>query len=180
VPPPRAGFPHFPPALRLRLYFSICQRSTGRSSRAWGLPHPSTPRAGVPGTPAKGLRPLMRPTVCFGVGRFTLTRSSWPAPPRCSRKWMSGYAGQALTENEDRRQFGKTTQIILALGESSFPSEGKSPFFLDFYLSWMSPFVLPARASVYASPAASRPAVQDSRSRWSRCSFPVGLFHPLP
>ena len=38
---------------------------------------------------------------------------------------------------------------------------------------------LPARASVYASPAASRPAVQDSRSRWSRCSFPVGLFHPL-
>jgi hypothetical protein len=139
VPPPRAGFPHFPPALRLRLYFSICQRSTGRSSRAWGLPHPSTPRAGVPGTPAKGLRPLMRPTVCFGVGRFTLTRSSWPAPPRCSRKWMSGYAGQALTENEDRRQFGKTTQIILALGESSFPSEGKSPFPLDFYLSWMSP-----------------------------------------
>ena len=34
-------------------------------------------------------------------------------------------------------------------------------------------------ASVYASPAASRRPAQDSRSGWSRFSFPVGLFHPL-
>jgi hypothetical protein len=31
----------------------------------------------------------------------------------------------------------------------------------------------------YASPAASQRPVQDSRSGWSRLSFPVGLFHPL-
>jgi hypothetical protein len=37
----------------------------------------------------------------------------------------------------------------------------------------------PADASVYASPAASRRPVQDSRSGWSRFSFPVGLSHPL-
>ena len=37
----------------------------------------------------------------------------------------------------------------------------------------------PADASVYASPTASRRPVQDSRSGWSRFSFPVGLFHPL-
>src|ERR1017187_4669755 len=37
----------------------------------------------------------------------------------------------------------------------------------------------PINASVYASPAASRQPTQDSRSGWSRCSFPVGLLHPL-
>ena len=37
----------------------------------------------------------------------------------------------------------------------------------------------PIDASVYASPAASRRPTQDSRSGWSRFSFPVGLFHPL-
>src|SRR5208283_4062442 len=46
-----------------------------------------------------------------------------------------------------------------------------------------SPFsqlhTLPTGASVYASPAASRRPVQDSRSGWNRFSFPVGLFHPL-
>ena len=38
---------------------------------------------------------------------------------------------------------------------------------------------LPTGASVYASPAASRRPAQDSRPGWSRCSLPVGLFHPL-
>src|SRR5271157_4841822 len=38
---------------------------------------------------------------------------------------------------------------------------------------------LPTGTSVYASPAASRRPTQDSRPGWSRCSFPVGLFHPL-
>src|SRR5271157_2026992 len=38
---------------------------------------------------------------------------------------------------------------------------------------------LPTGTSVYASPAASRRPAQDSRPGWSRCSFPVGLFHPL-
>jgi hypothetical protein len=38
---------------------------------------------------------------------------------------------------------------------------------------------LPADASVYASLAASQRPAQDSRSGRSRCSFPVGLSHPL-
>src|ERR1035437_9061932 len=46
-------------------------------------------------------------------------------------------------------------------------------------LSFRSSIAQPTDASVYASPAASRRPVQDSRSGWSRFSFPVGLFHPL-
>src|SRR5208282_1927236 len=38
----------------------------------------------------------------------------------------------------------------------------------------------PTDTSVYASPAASRRPAQDSRPRWSRSSFLVGLLHPLP
>jgi hypothetical protein len=38
---------------------------------------------------------------------------------------------------------------------------------------------LPTDASVYASPAASRLPPQDSRPGRIRCSFPVGLLHPL-
>src|ERR1017187_2074369 len=45
--------------------------------------------------------------------------------------------------------------------------------------SFRSSIAQPTDASVYASPAASRRPVQDSRSGWSRFSFPVGLFHPL-
>jgi hypothetical protein len=122
---PKAGFPHF-----------HCLYGYGFSFRC-ASDLPAGPR--VFGDCARGLRPLMRPTVCFGVGRLTLTQTSWPAPPRRSRKWMSRYAALALTENKDRRQFGKTAQAMFALGESSSPSGGKSPFSLDFYLSWMSP-----------------------------------------
>src|ERR1022692_4791600 len=46
-------------------------------------------------------------------------------------------------------------------------------------LSFRSSIAQPTDASVYASPAASRRPAQDSRSGWSRFSFPVGLFHPL-
>ena len=45
-------------------------------------------------------------------------------------------------------------------------------------LSFRSSIAQPTGASVYASPAASRRHAQDSRSGWSRFSFPVGLFHP--
>jgi len=46
-------------------------------------------------------------------------------------------------------------------------------------LRFRSSIAQPADASVYASPATSRQPMQDSRSRWSRFSLPVGLFHPL-
>ncbi len=46
-------------------------------------------------------------------------------------------------------------------------------------LGFRSSIAQPINASVYASPTASRRPTQDSRSGWSRCSFPVGLLHPL-
>ena len=79
----------------------------------------------------------IHPTVCFKVGRFTLTQSSWTASTRGrSRKWMSGHAAIALVLLRDRGQFATLT--ICPLGEPIPPSQGESPFPVDFYLSWMS------------------------------------------
>ena len=100
----------------------------------------SDPPAGpcVFGDCARKLRLPIHPTVCFKVGRFTLTQSSWTAPARrCSRKWMSGHAAIALVLPSDRGQ--SRTLTIYAPGEPIPPSQGESPFPLDFYLSWMSP-----------------------------------------
>jgi len=47
------------------------------------------------------------PFVCFKVGRFTLTQSSWTVSLRCSRKWMSGRAAIALVLLRDRRTSSK-------------------------------------------------------------------------
>jgi hypothetical protein len=102
---------------------SICQRPTGRSLRFVDC--------------AREFRFPIHPTVCFKVGRFTITQSSWTAPSqRCSRKWMSGHAAIALVLLRDRGQFATLT--IRPLGEPIPPSQGESPFPLDFYLSWMS------------------------------------------
>src|ERR1039458_9432945 len=102
---------------------SICQRPTGRSLRFVDC--------------AREFRFPIHPTVCFKVGRFTITQSSWTAPSqRCSRKWMSGHAAIALVLLRDRGQFATLT--IRPLGEPIPPSQGESPFPLDFYPSWMS------------------------------------------
>ncbi len=98
----------------------------------------SDPPAGphVVGDCARELRLLIHPTVCFEAGRFTLTQSSWTTPVRsCSRKWMSGHAAMALVLLRDRGQFA--TLVHHPLGEPVPPSQGKSPFPVDFYLSWM-------------------------------------------
>ena len=72
----------------------------------------------------------------FKAGRFTLTQSSWTASTRrCSRKWMPGHADVALVSLRGRGQFATLT--ICPLGEPTPPSQGESPFPLDFYLSWM-------------------------------------------
>ena len=99
----------------------------------------SDPPAGpcVVGDCAREFQLPIHPTVCFEVGRFTLTQSSRTASRRCSRKWMSGHAAIALVLLRDRGQFG--TLIICPLGEPIPPSQGESPFPVDFYLSWMSP-----------------------------------------
>jgi hypothetical protein len=78
----------------------------------------------------------MLPSVCFEAGWFTLTQSSWTAPPRCSRKWMSGPAA-ALAEPNDRQHFVTPNFVATTLRE--FPSAWRPPSLLDFYLSWMSP-----------------------------------------
>jgi hypothetical protein len=73
----------------------------------------------------------IHPTVCFEVGRFTITQSSWTTPEqRCSRKWMSGHAAIALVLLRDRGQFATLT--IRPPGEPIPPSQGESPFTLDF------------------------------------------------
>ena len=90
------------------------------------------------GTVIREFRFPIHPTVCFKVGRFTLTQSSWTAPnQRCSRKWMSGHAVIALVLIRDRGQLATLT--ICRLGEPLPPSQRESPFPVDFYLSWMSP-----------------------------------------
>ena len=45
--------------------------------------------------------------------------------------------------------------------------------------SFRSSIARPTDAPVYASTETSRPPSQNSGSGWIRCSFPVGLFHPL-
>jgi hypothetical protein len=100
----------------------------------------SDPPAGpcVFGDCARESRLPIHPSVCFKVGRFTITQSSWTAPnQRCSRKWMSGHAAIALVLLRDRGQLATLT--ICPLGEPILPSQGESPFPVDFYLSWTSP-----------------------------------------
>ena len=75
----------------------------------------------------------MLPSVCFGTGRFPLTQSSWTVLDYRSRKWMSGPAGARASRTDRRLQFTSFRTL------REFLSEGKSPFSLDWYLSWMSP-----------------------------------------
>jgi hypothetical protein len=108
----------------------------------------SDPPAGpcVFGDCAQESRLPIHPTVCFKVGRFTITQSSWTTPEqRCSRKWMSGHAAIALVLLRDRGQFATLT--ICPLGEPIPPSQGESPFPVDFYLSWMLPLFCPSSTS---------------------------------
>ena len=79
----------------------------------------------------------MHPCVCFEASRLTLTQSSWTTLSQGrSRKWMSGYAAVPLAAPSDRGP--RISFTLTALGEPVPPSEGESPFPLDFYLSWMS------------------------------------------
>ena len=78
----------------------------------------------------------IHPTVCFEAGWFTLTPSSWTRLRHRSRKWMSGHAATALAMRtiEDSSE----PHLQNRLGKLIPPSQGKSPFSLDRYLSWMS------------------------------------------
>jgi hypothetical protein len=85
---------------------------------------------------ARELTLPIHPIVCFEAGWFTLTQSSWTSLRHRSRKWMSGHAATALAIRtiEDSSE----PHLQNRLGKLIPPGQGKSPFSLDFYLSWMS------------------------------------------
>ena len=84
---------------------------------------------------ARELTLPIHPIVCFEVGWFTLTQSSWTKLHR-SRKWMSGHAATALVTR--RIEDSSEPYPANRLGKAIPPSQGESPFSLDGYLSWMS------------------------------------------
>ena len=53
--------------------------------------------------------------------------------------YLFGYASRALAAPSDRRPYA--TLIIDTPGDPNPASEGESPFPLDLYLSWMTPFL---------------------------------------
>src|SRR5215471_7951750 len=65
--------------------------------------------------------------------------------------------------------------IVVAVLPSSIPERSRRPVPSAF----RSSIARPTDTSVYASSGSSRRRLQDSRPGWIRCSFPVGLFHPL-
>ena len=79
---------------------------------------------------ARELTLPIHPIVCFEVGWFTLTQSSWTKLHR-SRKWMSGHAANALVAQ--RIEDSSEPYPANRLGKAIPPSQGKSPFSLDSY-----------------------------------------------
>ena len=106
----------------------------------------------------------MRPTVCFGAGRFTLTQSSRTVTVDCSRKWMSGRAA-ALAVPRDRGQFGKLICSTTALRDITHKVQRDLRLSIDFYLSWMSLVLLLALAGCYACDC-KEPSVQFKRDHY--------------
>lgn len=101
---------------------------------------------------------LIRHSVCFEAGRFTLTQSSWTATLGCSRKWMSGHAA-SLAQPSDPRQFGKSIRLSQRFGRSFEKVQGDLrlpltllmmdvPRFLRFSLNYFT-------ASVFTPDAAA-------------------------
>ena len=88
-------------------------------------------------------------TVCIEAGRSTLTHTSWTGPAPVSRKWMSGQAA-ALATQKNRTPFTNLT-ALLTLRDLTLPGAWRPPSPLDFYLSWMSPYIL----SPYICPPSS-------------------------
>src|SRR2546425_3138066 len=64
---------------------------------------------------------------------------------------------------------------VVAVLPSSLPERSRHPVPSAF----RSSIARPTDTPVYASSDTSRSRLQDSRPGWIRCSFPVGLFHPL-
>jgi len=68
---------------------------------------------------------------------ISLSQTKWFLTP-FSRQWMTGYAARPLAAPSDREP--PTTSTIGTPGDPHPASGGESPFPLDLYLSWMTPF----------------------------------------
>ena len=86
------------------------------------------PRAGVGGRKSVNVPPV--PVFPDAPIRLFADSARLPLP----QMWMSGPAGARASKRDRRLHF---TSFYRTLRE--FLSEGKSPFSLDSYLSWMSP-----------------------------------------
>jgi hypothetical protein len=97
--------------------------------------------------------------LCFEAGRLAPTQPSWTARSR-SRKWMSGPADAWARLRTARRQSVAPAPPPTALLGTLFRRQGKSPFSLDIFLSWTSPFAPPfaPRPLLPPSPFAPAPA----------------------
>ena len=123
---------------------------------------------------ARELTLPIHPIVCFEVGWFTLTQSSWTGLRLRSRKWMSGHAATALAmrsidDSSEPKPVNRRGYLIP-------PSLGKSPFSLDSYLSWMSPSLQECSSAVIGMLSLHYPQYQTLRDEGRFCRSLAG-FH---
>ena len=116
--------------------------------------------------------PACMPGLCFWLpGPIR-----WPVGPGCWRGLS------VLARVVSRRAYGSWTTLglprtsrYIVRNSVAFPLGALG---LRHRLRFSKLISSPADASIYASPGPSRCPAQDSRSRWFRYSFLVGLFHP--
>jgi hypothetical protein len=102
-----------------------------------------------------------------GLGLLTKTCRRSPGSRACC---FSACAGSQTTQDRQTARGLRGCRVAFVPSERSrrpVPS------------AFRSSIARPTDTSVYASSGISRRRLQDSRPRWIRCSFPVGLFHPL-
>ena len=134
---------------------------------------PLTLFGGFAGTmPMFDSSPACMPGLCFWLpGPIR-----WPVGPGCWRGLS------VLARVVSRRAYGSWTTLglprtsrYIVRNSVAFPLGALG---LRHRLRFSKLISSPADASIYASPGPSRCPAQDSRSRWFRYSFLVGLFHP--
>ena len=163
---------------RLRVTQMFFAQRTGKHVACHGFPPPLPPPRIAPLCSAAS-RVLRRsptpparthPDCGYSPSRIGLiAQAHWRSPG--SRAYcFSACLGSSTTPGPfPARELAPDNGVAFPLTE-----KGRHPV-----LRFRSSIAQPTGASVYASPAASRRHAQDSRSGWSRFSFPVGLFHPL-
>jgi len=156
-------------------------------SGSCGIPQRSPWSAPFPPPPPPGQTPLCSAT------SSVIRRSQTPPRRTCPACGFLPSRTGLIAQTPQRPPGSRACCFSTCLGSQTTPgqrptreSNAGSPCGLPQVLTRSPPGTAfsklntqPTDASVYASPAASRRPTQDSRSGWSRFSFPVGLFHPL-